>query len=923
MRSLPTHAIARALLAGALVASTAIGAHATPQCPAWEETFVEPGADGIVYDSIVFDDGSGSALYVAGAFDRIHGLASPGIARWDGVAWSSVGGGIDGVVKCLEIFDDGGGPALFAGGEFTTAGAATVSNLAKWNGVAWSDVGGGVSVAAVPGVYALETWEDGFVNELYVAGSFNMAGATSASNVASWNGSSWSALGPGTNGWVHALETFDDGSGLALYVGGAFSSAGSGVAGFLARWNRTTWSGVGQQPGTTVRALHVHDDGVQPALFVGGLFTSIGGIFAKHVARWDGTNWSALANGVGNTPLAFTTFDDGTGPALFVGGIFKFANDAIQVNSVAKWNGAAWTGLSTGVTDGGGLQDMVYSLTPFAGASGDVLVVGGEFVAAGGSISSNLATWDGSQWNHAVRSDGLSIESAFSQPVGARALRVFDDGSGPKLFAAGNFSAAGGVVARMVARFDGSAWSNAATATIHHQNSDDYVDSMMTWDAGGGEQLYAGGHFGIFGSSSFFSIARWSGSSWSNIGDVWGGGATTSVRAMSVFNSQLHVAGIFAFAGAGPASHIARFDGVNWTPLGTGLNGGGLALARFDDGSGTKLFVGGGFNSAGGNPVSNIARWSGSTWSAAGAGLDATVNALVTFDDGTGAQLYAGGAFSFSGATPVSRIAKWNGSAWSAVGAGLDGDVFTLAVLDDGSGGGPALFAGGDFTMSGATPARRIAKWNGASWSEVAGGANGRVRAFASFAGVDGAAATIYVGGDFTEVGGVGASGIAALRTCGELGNAYCFGDGSATACPCGNPSALGAGQGCAHSVGHGASLEATGTTSVALDDQVFDAIGLPPGKPALLFSGVVQPGGGFGVAFGDGLLCVGGATKRHGVEFADASGHAAWGPGLHAQSNAWSPGSPRSFQVWFRDPAGPCASSFNFSSARELFFTP
>lgn len=40
---------------------------------------------------------------------------------------------------------------------------------------------------------------------------------------------------------------------------------------------------------------------------------------------------------------------------------------------------------------------------------------------------------------------------------------------------------------------------------------------------------------------------------------------------------------------------------------------------------------------------------------------------------------------------------------------GVNGDVYALTVFDDGSGSGPALYAGGDFTLAGGVPANRIA----------------------------------------------------------------------------------------------------------------------------------------------------------------------------------------------------------------------
>ena len=45
--------------------------------------------------------------------------------------------------------------------------------------------------------------------------------------------------------------------------------------------------------------------------------------------------------------------------------------------------------------------------------------------------------------------------------------------------------------------------------------------------------------------------------------------------------------------------------------------------------------------------------------------------ALTTFDDGGGVALYAGGDFTAAGGAAARRIAKWDGSTWSALGSGL------------------------------------------------------------------------------------------------------------------------------------------------------------------------------------------------------------------------------------------------------------
>jgi len=143
------------------------------------------------------------------------------------------------------------------------------------------------------------------------------------------------------------------------------------------------------------------------------------------------------------------------------------------------------------------------------------------------------------------------------------------------------------------------------------------------------------------------------------------------------------------------------------------------ALATFDDGSGggPALYAGGEFTTAGGVAANFIAKWNGSSWSALGSGMNDWVLALATFDDGSGGgpALYAGGFFTTAGGVAATFIAKWNGSSWSALGSGMNGGsfpgVYALATFDDGSGGGPALYAGGEFTTAGGVTANNIAKW--------------------------------------------------------------------------------------------------------------------------------------------------------------------------------------------------------------------
>lgn len=137
--------------------------------------------------------------------------------------------------------------------------------------------------------------------------------------------------------------------------------------------------------------------------------------------------------------------------------------------------------------------------------------------------------------------------------------------------------------------------------------------------------------------------------------------------------------------------------------------------------------------------------------------------------------------------------------------------------------------------------------------------------------------------------------------------------------CPCGNLADLGAG--CQNSTGLGARMTGSGTASVSADDLVLESTQLPPGRPALLFSGDVnqQPG----MAFGDGVRCAGGSLRRFDVRIPNGQGIADWGPGLATQAG-WQVGQTAYTQVWYRDSvAGPCSSGFNISAGRSVTLAP
>lgn len=379
--------------------------------------------------------------------------------------------------------------------------------------------------------------------------------------------------GQGMSHRVYDMTVFDDGTGgaLQLIAGGDFTAAGSApTTERVASFNGSAWAPVGS-------------GGVTDASVFG--VTSFTG-----------------------TPFGIATL----GSEIYAGGAFT-TMDSVAANHVSLFDGFSWLPVPDTTTGVDGVNGDVYTLIThdFGFPFSPMLIVGGQFTLAGGKPANNVAFWTASGgfiWGPFGNPLCGGGTAGGIIPGRVDALCVFDDGSGEALYVGGYFTSVDcGTPASLVAKFDPFTWTWSAVGALTGSN----VYDLVVFDDGTGPALYAGGNLPSMGH-----VVKWNGSTWSTVGVGLNDAVRDLLDYKCTGRRQLIAAGHFTASGDGTlCPRVSRLSGANWLPLDSaalGLSGGtppiALCMADFDDGVNTEdLYVGGIFSQAEGQPSSFIA----------------------------------------------------------------------------------------------------------------------------------------------------------------------------------------------------------------------------------------------------------------------------------------------------------------------------
>jgi hypothetical protein len=148
----------------------------------------------------------------------------------------------------------------------------------------------------------------------------------------------------------------------------------------IAKWNGSSWSQFNNDNfDDVVNAVIVFNG----ELYAGGEFNHIGGSDRKYIAKWNGSNWINVGGGLDDGPVeSFSVLRN----TLIVGGNFRVTGTGLFVDRIVSWSGSTWSRMLTGH------NDHVYALYTFS-STDTVLYSGGEYTTAGGKWCYHAAMW--------------------------------------------------------------------------------------------------------------------------------------------------------------------------------------------------------------------------------------------------------------------------------------------------------------------------------------------------------------------------------------------------------------------------------------------------------------------------------------------------------------------------------------------------
>lgn len=343
----------------------------------------------------------------------------------------------------------------------------------------------------------------------------------------------WNTVCGTGNGFVTNFEVFEN----ELYATGFFTSLCGTSVNHVGKFDGTSWQTLGGGHPTAGHQLKVIDNNLYFAAYQPA-------IDSNWVYQWDGTSMNKVGEGV-----YLTTAVTGFSKTANLYGLTEYDNKMVvsgefdrvgtrEISGIMQWDGAEWQPLGDGLSGSINASAVMYphDMCTF----GTDLIVGGNFLQAGGTTANGIARWDGTQWH--------SMGDGFNGTV--YGLCVFNG----ELYASGGFTMSGATALKNIAKWNGSAWVDPGFR-MYYQNQGYYAFGH-TLKVINGKMYIAGGFDRVELGATVYQcqgIVAYDGTGI----DILSGGTTgKEIEGVAWYNGEL-------YAGGGTNntnSFIARYD---------------------------------------------------------------------------------------------------------------------------------------------------------------------------------------------------------------------------------------------------------------------------------------------------------------------------------------------------------------------------
>jgi len=654
--------------------------------------------------------------------------------RWDGTSWTWIAGsdtldqpgiyGTKGIPspsnvpgareRSVSWTDASGNLWLFGGYRSAQEGGERLNDLWKWDGTSWTWISGSDAVNQ-PGAYGTKG----------TAAPGNAPGARSSAIT-----------------WTNAAGE------VWLFGGFGYGATGVGFLNDLWRWDGTNWTWMsgsdavnqpgtygtkgiaasGNVPGSRSGAASWMDTDGSLWLLGGydtypswtGMFDDLWDLGSRNdLWRWDGTNWTWVSGSddshahseygaqdvpaPGNTPGARSntiTWTDATGGLWLFGGVgMRWGSGGRPLGDLWKWDGTNWTWSSGDGESASGTYGTKGVASPEnhpGWRSSSVSWTdggGGRWLFGGSTVDdysiqgflNDLWRWDGTNWTWMSGSNvpnqlgtyGTKGIAAPTNVPGARYGAVSWTDAGGNLWLFGGVFEEYWVWETSFYRFndlwkwDGTSWTWMSGSNVSDQpgtygtkglaapgNVPGAREGAVSWtDAAGDFWLFGGYGYGATGVGDLNDLWKWDGTNW-----TWMSGS-----------DAVNQPGTYGTKGLAAPSNVpgARERAVSWT-----------------DGAGNFwLFGGWGYGATSSGELNDLWRWDGTSWTwMSGSsspnqpgvygtrGVAAAENTpggrywAVSWTDAIGnLWLFGGSGFAATADGYLNDLWKWNGTTWTWV----------------------------------------------------------------------------------------------------------------------------------------------------------------------------------------------------------------------------------------------------------------